>query len=240
MEKDKNENENMNKNIDIIISRYNEDLEWINEYPFNQFQYIVYNKGINEEFCKNNIKQIINLLNVGKCDHTYLYHIVNNYNNLSDILVFFPGSLDMANKKEKSIKILKYIISDEFKNAYFLGTKTNNLFDTFKDFKLDDWKATHKQNLNLNSESKLQLCRVRPYGKWYIYFFGNIKAKWYTMNGIFSIDKKDVVQHKKIRYEILLNTVSHSSNNEAGHYIERSWGAIFYPIIYTKKVVYNN
>lgn len=227
----------MEKTIDIIISRYNEDLEWINEYPFNQFQYIVYNKGVNDDFCKNNIKQIINLSNIGKCDHTYLYHIVNNYDNLSDILLFFPGSLNISYKKEKSIKILNYIISNEFKNAYFLGIETENVFNTFKDFKLDDWKTTDKKNLNLNSESKLQLCRVRPYGKWYRYFFGNIKAKWYTMFGIFSIDKRDVIQHNKIRYKILLNIVSRSSNPEAGHYIERSWGAIFYPMIYTKKII---
>jgi hypothetical protein len=40
------------ENIDIVVSRYNEDLKWMNEYPFNKFQYIVYNKGVNENFCK--------------------------------------------------------------------------------------------------------------------------------------------------------------------------------------------
>lgn len=227
----------MKKKINVIISRYNEDLEWIDEYPFNQFQYIVYNKGINENFCKNNIKQIINIPNVGRCDHTYLYHIINNYDNLSDILVFFPGSLNIECKKQKAIKILNYIILNEYKNAYFLGNYQNDVFETFKDFKLDNWKSTDLKNLKINSESQLQLCRIRPYGKWYRYFFGNTKAKWNTYLGIFSIDKRDVIQHLKIRYEILLNTVSNSSNPEAGHYIERSWGAIFYPMIHTKKIV---
>jgi hypothetical protein len=45
------------------------------------------------------VKKIVNLPNVGKCDHTYLYHIINNYNNLSKILVFLPGSINMENKK---------------------------------------------------------------------------------------------------------------------------------------------
>ena len=227
----------MKKKINVIISRFNEDLEWINEYPFNQFKYIVYNKGINENFCKNNIKQIINIPNVGRCDHTYLYHIINNYDNLSDILVFFPGSLNIECKKQKAIKILNYIILNEYKNAYFLGNCQNDIFETFKDFKLDNWKSSDLKNLEINSESQLQLCRLRPYGKWYRYFFGNTKAKWNTYLGIFSIDKRDVIQHLKMRYEILLNTVSTSSNPEAGHYIERSWGAIFYPMIYTKKIV---
>ena len=33
-------------NIEIVISRYNEDLLWLNEYPFNQFEYIVYNRKL--------------------------------------------------------------------------------------------------------------------------------------------------------------------------------------------------
>ena len=88
--------------IDIIIARYNEDLNWMLESPFNNFKYIVYNKGDNDNFCKENVKQIINISNLGKCDHTYLYHIVNNYYNLAEILVFFPGSIQMPEKKRKS------------------------------------------------------------------------------------------------------------------------------------------
>lgn len=227
----------MVKNVDIIVARYNENLEWINEYPFNQFQYIIYNKGSNDNFCKNNVKEIINLQNLGRCDHTYLYHIINNYHNLSDIIIFFPGSLNIEHKKQKAVKILNYIILNGYENAYFLGNYQNDIFETFKDFKLDNWKASDEKNLELNPESKLQLCRLRPYGKWYRYFFGNTKAKWNTYLGIFSIDKKDIVQHPRQRYELLINTLSSHSNPEAGHYIERSWGAIFYPMIYTKKIL---
>ena len=46
-------------NVEIVISRYNEDLLWLNEYPFNQFEYIVYNKGDNDKFDKTNVKVII-------------------------------------------------------------------------------------------------------------------------------------------------------------------------------------
>ena len=41
-------------NVEIVISRYNEDLLWLNEYPFNQFEYIIYNKGDNDNFDKKN------------------------------------------------------------------------------------------------------------------------------------------------------------------------------------------
>jgi hypothetical protein len=71
---------------------------------------------------------------------------------------------------------------------------------------------------------------------WYKYFFGNTIAHWYTYWGIFSIDKLDIIQHPLFRYQILIQTVNKHSNPEAGHYIERSWAAIFFPLNYTIKV----
>ncbi len=106
-----------NINIDIIISRYNEDLSWTMESPFNLFQYIVYNKGNNENFNKTNVKQTINIENVGKNDHTYLYHITNNYDNLSNIIVFFPGSLNLDYKKNKAKIILRTSRANRIKNT---------------------------------------------------------------------------------------------------------------------------
>jgi hypothetical protein len=225
----------MTENVDIIVSRYNEDLQWTLEYPFNQFKYTVYNKGINDNFIKENVKKIINLDNVGKCDHTYLYHIITNYNNLSNIIVFFPGSLDMDYKKQKAVKLLNLIIQNNFNKAYFIGDYQNNLCESFKNFKLDNWTTTNERNATINSETALQKCRLRPYGVWYRYFFGRTKAHWVSMWGIFSVDKRDILQHKKNRYVVLIQTINKHSNPEAGHYIERSWCAIFYPLVHTIK-----
>jgi hypothetical protein len=52
--------------------------------------------------------------------------------------------------------------------------------------------------------------------------------------GVFSIDKRDIIQHPITRYIALINQVNTSSNPEVGHYLERSWCAIFYPMKYTK------
>jgi hypothetical protein len=213
-------------------------LTWLNEFPFNQFEYIVYNKGINDNFEKSNVKNIIQLENVGKCDHTYLYHIIENYDNLSNILVFLPGSINNNHKKKKAIQMLNYIIRSDYKNAFFLGVYHRNLRETFQHFTLNDWKTTDTTNFSINSECRLKLCKIRPYGKWYTYFFGNIHAHWSTLFGILSIDKRDIIQHPKSRYQHLFQTVNKHSNPEAGHYIERSWGVIFYPLKYTVKIMY--
>jgi len=54
------------------------------------------------------------------------------------------------------------------------------------------------------------------------------------MNGIFSINKKDVMKYPKNRYEKLLNQLSVGPNLEVAHYVERSWSAIFFPLLHTK------
>ena len=223
-------------NVEIVVSRYNEDLLWLNEYPFNQFEYIIYNKGDNHNFVQTNVKKIINLQNVGRCDHTYLYHICNNYNNLSNIVVFFPGSLDINGKKQKAINILENIIKKKYEQAYFIGNYCSSVKNHFKNFKIDSHKCIDPRNFNKNSETKLFKCIIRPYGKWYEYFFGTTPAHWYTFSGIFSIDKKDIIQHPLEKYIILKNIVGIHSHPESGHYIERSWGVIFYPLIYTIKI----
>lgn len=227
-------------NIEIIVARFNEDLIWTCEFPFNRFQYIVYNKGNNDNFYKINVKRIINIKNVGKNDHTYLYHIIENYDNLSNITIFFPGSLNLNYKKTKAIIILNNIIKSNMSSAYFVGDYHPNIKEAFNNFKLDNWKTSDKQNFSLNNESVLQKSKIRPYGNWYTHFFGNTIAQWTTMCGIFSIDKRDIIQHPIDRYKALLETVNTHSNPEAGHYIERSWGVIFYPLTYTNKVLYNS
>ena len=225
------------KTIEIIISRFNEDLKWSTEDIFNEYKYIVYNKGDNENFEKSNVNKIINVENVGRCDHTYLYHIITNYDNLCDITVFFPGSLDLEYKRKRAIEILTRIKHSNMTNAFFVGEKSNNIRRKLSDFMLDNWQSSNSQNVEKNNENSLQLSHIRPYGNWFDYYFGSIKVTFLCYWGIFSIDKRDIIQHDISRYIRLAEQVNTSSNPEIGHYIERSWCAIFYPMNYTKQVI---
>ena len=103
-------------------------------------------------------------------------------------------------------------------------------------FQLEEWKNSDPQNFIKNGESKLQLAKIRPYGLWYKYFFGNTIAHWSTWWGVFSFDKRDIIQHPISRYQILIETINKDPIPEAAHYIERSWGAIFFPLVYTEKI----
>ena len=52
---------NLDKSVLIIISRYNENLEWLKENSFNKYNAIIYNKGINDNYY--NSPKIINKIN---------------------------------------------------------------------------------------------------------------------------------------------------------------------------------
>jgi hypothetical protein len=225
----------MTSKIEIIISRFNEDLKWTTRGIFNNYRYIVYNKGDNDDFEKTNVDKIIYLKNVGKCDHTYLYHIIQNYNNLPDILLFLPGSLDLLNKNTRATEILEMIKNT--RNAVFLGEYYENIKNKFENFCLNNWKATNNQNFSKNNESILDLSVIRPFGKWYQHNFDNIIVNYVCYWGIFSLDKRDIIQHPINRYINLINQLNTSSNPEVGHYIERSWAAIFHPMNYTKLIL---
>jgi hypothetical protein len=223
------ENFSNNDTINIVISRYNENLEWLSEINNEKFNIIVYNKGVNDNFIKLPNMTIINIDNVGRCDHTYLYHIINNYNNLADITIFLPGSGNIDYKISK-IKHLLQLIQEHNKAVFLHNSYYNNIKDNLYNFTLDEWSASDIQNKNLNPESKLELSDIRPFGKWYEHYFNDIKIQHVTHFGIFSIAKEDILQHSKEYYENLIKQLSNSSNPEAGHYFERAWAAVFYPM----------
>jgi hypothetical protein len=216
-------------NVDIVISRYNEDLKWTLEAPFNQYSYIVYNKGDNDNFEKKYVKKIVPLPNVGKCDHTYLYHVISNYDNLSDIVVFFPGSIDLDYKRKIASKLLNEI--NQRQKAVFISLNYNNIRKKHYNFKLNQYKTKHTSNSSKNPEVELKKSNIRPFGLWFDNMFGNIdEINCLIYYGIFSISKNDIVQHPVDRYKKLIKDLSDHSNPEVGHYIERSWCAIFHPL----------
>lgn len=67
--------------VECVIARYNEDISWIKELKNKKIT--IYNKGNNDIPNK-----FIKLPNIGRESHTYLTHIIKNYDNLADITIF--------------------------------------------------------------------------------------------------------------------------------------------------------
>ncbi len=76
--------------FEVVVARYNENVDWIlKEFPHDKVT--IYNKGKQNLKTHSNYK-IIKLPNLGREAHTYLYHIINNYDNLSDRILFLQGN----------------------------------------------------------------------------------------------------------------------------------------------------
>ena len=82
--------------IQLVIARYNEELDWL--LAINNIDILIYSKGENNiEYVKTLLNKknmnciIINLNNIGREGHTYINHIINNYNNLYNHTIFAQG-----------------------------------------------------------------------------------------------------------------------------------------------------
>jgi hypothetical protein len=217
-----------NNNKEIVVSRYNEDLSWLNNKPFNNYPVIVYNKGTNDSFIKHdNIYKIVNLPNIGKIDHTILYHIINNYNNLKDITIFLPGSVNMKYKYKKAKKVIE--LTEKINNSVYMCNKNVN-FEKLKNFKMDGYETRYSINKNKNTDDIMLKSTIRPFDKWYNNFFEDKKLTCVGFYGIFSMSKKDILKNPLSYYQNLIKQLDSHPNPETGHYFERAWEGVFYPL----------
>jgi hypothetical protein len=218
-------------NVEIVISRYNEKLDWLANAPFSENKYIVYNKGPNTEFYKSDkLKEIVDVENVGRESHTYLYHIIKNYGNLAGITVFLPGSADLPNKFERSKEIVEYVNNNDTSVLSCSKDYVGNVHDLFKDFEMNEYLSTNNENKTMNADSSVYKSELRPFGTWYKTIFGeNAASNCFVVNGIFAISKEDIEKKPLSYYEDLIKHVDNHKNPEAGHYFERSWENVFGP-----------
>ena len=68
--------------VEVVISKYNEDGEWIKRINHKT---IVYDKS------DNPIEGSIHRPNIGREAETLLFHIIENYNHLPDLTIFLQG-----------------------------------------------------------------------------------------------------------------------------------------------------
>lgn len=223
--------ETENTNLQIVIARYNEDLEWMKEEPFNQYPTILYNKGENENYYHaSNITQTIPLTNVGRESHTFLHHIIENYDQLAEVTVFLPGSCELGDKFTKAkTQILECA---KHKNTVITCYKyyPDGVHRELYDFHIEDHSTSNPNNKSANPETSLILADIRPFGLWHEIRFPNITSKYVCYNCIIGISKKHILQHPKSYYQVLIHELSKHSNLEVGHFYERSWFSVFHPV----------
>ena len=88
----------------LVISRYNENINWVDDL---KLPYIIYNKGQTLPDHPNTQRP-----NVGREAETWLYHIITHYNCLAEYTIFLQGD------PYDHCKILNKILQDFPKNLH--------------------------------------------------------------------------------------------------------------------------
>jgi hypothetical protein len=110
------------ENQTIVIARYNEDIRWC--LPFIE-QVVVYNKG-NDDLDYIPQERIIKCENLGREGGTYVKHIIDNYDKLSNFTIFLQGKshdhMDYYNESNGQSKLIDAIKEKNIHKFRYIGT----------------------------------------------------------------------------------------------------------------------
>lgn len=209
--------------IEIVISYYNENLDWI--IPYKNIT-ILYNKG--QPIDGVGFKRIVQTLNVGREAYVYLYHIVMNYHNLANLTIFYQGDAYTAHAA------YTYPTPDDYIRRYREDTVSARCITPSLDKRGDVWgriKHCCKWLEELKS-GKLRRAKGDMTEFWNDIFAQQQQQHppcidmWYA--GIMAVTKQAIRNHPVEWYDYILTTyLSDHTNPEEAHYMEHLWYTIF-------------
>jgi len=219
------------KKFEIVIARYNEDISWSEVLKNNR---TIYNKGGKLEGIN-----CVQLSNVGRESHTYLWHIVNNYEILADITLFSQGSI---NENAFTLKWLKKepdwkrtLIMDTILSCRLLRKKiliampfvVHGVNGLDKDNRIKFWgKWLDELKTEKMRNAKHDLKTWMDQFVFSTHKF-NIRDIIWSPHALIYVHKDLIHSNPKEYYEKLLSFVDDHINPMEGHYFERSWFHIF-------------
>lgn len=203
----------------LVVARYNEDVSWVRDYP----EKIIYNKGDINTIPEDLHSSVVQIPNVGREAHTFLYHIVNNYDTLSPIVVFVQGTYKdhvMDGWLDKLFAIPQGVESASYNlvNSLAWGNCAS-----YYGFRIKEWRG------EALSPTKYD----ETYGQWYERVVGEPFPHHHVyvyQGAIFSASKEAICRHPRKIYENLLAEVSDSRSPEAAHFMERTWSKLVFPL----------
>ncbi|KAN0101620.1 Glycosyl transferase family 90 domain containing protein [Hyaloscypha variabilis] len=207
---------------EIVIAYYNEDLTWLER---SKIWTIVYNKSGNSLSTTTFPCQHC-LPNIGRESHTYIYHIVKNYNRLADVTIFCQGSL--------TPHVAPYLSIGDIVTAAKSTTHDVTVFDSRAMRTFSGWqKLQHGRKWEeerLTGVMKEAFCGPGLFWHW---MFGTAPPSviGFVSGAIFAVRREAITRRPHAFYKRLLHFFDclNQANPEEGHYFERFWLAVFDP-----------
>jgi hypothetical protein len=197
----------MNKLREIVIARYNEDISWSDN--FHDIR-TIYNKGEQIAGVKS-----IQLPNVGRESHTYLYHIITNWNNLAEQTFFCQGDIN------------KHRIAQADIETFF---ESPGLFKSQGLYRDSNWGyINHLGKWNDEKTSGKMKKAELSFGAWFDQTIKTPRGDFFFFQpgANFCVHKKVITSRSCEFYKTLMKRIENHINPEEGHYFERAWIYIF-------------
>jgi hypothetical protein len=194
----------------LTVAHYKEDLGWLNQIN-PQIEIFIYHKN-DDTNLKHDQKIIINdkefiLPNVGRESHTYLKHIIDNYDNLADIEYFSQGLNDHA--------------------SGFVDFVNNDNTPEYKHIS-DYHKTFMSKNGYITEHMKNEGYETRHI--WDMLFdYDPPEEIEITVHGLFKIDKTRILKNEKLIYEKCLDLFSDNDKDNINAWnFEYFWPLLFH------------
>jgi len=170
--------------IELVIARYNEDLSWLEKVP-KHIQITIYNKGADDLQYP-----CIYLPNVGRESHTYLYHIINNYEDLAHRTIFCQGDtifhspefIDLLHNAEKfeDMQPLSAYYWKEGEPPYYFSNPPTPLLEETRNLWINN-NPVHVEYMDNNFTTRFP----HLYFEHYFVRLNEYVSKQYNVNNIF-------------------------------------------------------
>ena len=199
--------------MDIVVSRYKENLNWIND-VYQEYNFIIYNKSNIypieiDNLIKNNKVKYYTLENVGRESHTYLHYIITHYDKLPNKIFFTQADP------------FDHLVKNQVVEPSFFINILKKYFEGDGEFK--GYGAKHYLWKIGMGDKKQLICR-----EIYEKLFKNEFEDWYFNNGgIFGVKKENILLRSKDFYEESIKYLIKSSDPLEGFCFERLWVCIF-------------
>lgn len=231
----------MSKTREIVVARYNEDLQWLHQLP-SDFNITVINKGSHlSNIPERTVCLTLPNSNHGRESESYAYYISERYNSLSDITYFCQGSYQDHNP------LYLEFLQEPVRNGYCGYTQRYSLIIPPPTLVPIDQKIMRDENFNLFTldmlewhdrmsiefyQDYLRLHNLQP-GVNIIYHHLTklgVSKDWisprklcgkFTYGAFFSIDRDSILQHPVSVYQNL--RIASLLSYSVGFIIERSW-----------------
>ena len=194
----------------LVISRYEENIDWIENVAVNFDEIIVYNKGKSSFNKKSEKIKEQKLPNIGRESHSFLHHIIQNYDNINKYAYLVFSQSDPFDHCSRFMELVNNRDNYSSKPFYFIR-ESNDKFV----FYYEPIEITHPNGLPL----------VNFY--YHIFCDEQIEKLPQSRNSLMIIPVKNIKFRSVDFYKHLLNFVNKSENPLEGYILERLWIPIF-------------